>query len=181
MKRLTALLIGATLMMATASAWATPYTWTDTMDFSPDRFVGWFGSTSYTHDLTKNTPVTFAPSQDVISDYSLKIRLYDDGGRLDLGEVAFINQPGILADGLYNFSYTNTFGWSLAGLIELNTYGKLDVTVQSLFGDFYLDYSELRANGFDNTPVPEPGTMVLLGAGLLGLAIFGKRRMSKEA
>jgi PEP-CTERM motif-containing protein len=29
----------------------------------------------------------------------------------------------------------------------------------------------------DLTPVPEPGTFVLVGAGLLGLAIYGKRRM----
>lgn len=30
-------------------------------------------------------------------------------------------------------------------------------------------------------PVPEPGTMALLGFGMLGLAIYGKRRMNKEA
>jgi hypothetical protein len=31
------------------------------------------------------------------------------------------------------------------------------------------------------TPVPEPGTMMLLGIGMFGLAVFGKRRMNKEA
>jgi hypothetical protein len=41
----------------------------------------------------------------------------------------------------------------------ISTFGSLDVT-----------------NG---APVPEPGTMVLLGVGLFGLAIYGKRRMSR--
>lgn len=37
-------------------------------------------------------------------------------------------------------------------------------------------YSELGS-----TPVPEPGTMMLLGLGMLGMAIYGKRRMNREA
>jgi len=48
--------------------------------------------------------------------------------------------------------------------------------------------SELINSGSGSTsitgtvaPVPEPGTMVLLGCGMLGLAIYGKRRMNKEA
>lgn len=32
---------------------------------------------------------------------------------------------------------------------------------------------------FHVAPVPEPGTMVLFGIGMLGMAIFGKRRMSR--
>jgi hypothetical protein len=38
----------------------------------------------------------------------------------------------------------------------------------------------LDAN-LDVIPTPEPGTMVLLGIGMFGLAVFGKRRMIKEA
>ncbi len=30
-------------------------------------------------------------------------------------------------------------------------------------------------------PVPEPGTMMLLGLGMAGLAVYGKRRMNKES
>jgi hypothetical protein len=33
----------------------------------------------------------------------------------------------------------------------------------------------------DSAPVPEPGTMMLLGMGVLGMAVYGKRRMNKES
>lgn len=40
--------------------------------------------------------------------------------------------------------------------------------------DLHLDYTNLTA------PVPEPGTMVLLGFGMLGLVVYGKRRMNRD-
>ncbi|MBP1727781.1 MAG: domain containing protein [Deltaproteobacteria bacterium] len=55
-------------------------------------------------------------------------------------------------------------GWANLTLLNKNT---------AISGnDFALDDITL-------TPVPEPGTMLLLGAGMLGLAVFGKRRMRK--
>lgn len=41
------------------------------------------------------------------------------------------------------------------------------------------DFDDMIVYGNDLTPVPEPGTMVLLGAGLLGLGIYGRRRTKK--
>jgi len=43
------------------------------------------------------------------------------------------------------------------------------------------DFNDMIVYGNDLTPVPEPGTMMLLGIGMLGLAVYGKRRMNKEA
>ena len=65
------------------------------------------------------------------------------------------------------------------------TDGRLDLTVSGqegrLFRGLTLDTATLTAYGYDNpapgpAPVPEPGTIMLLGAGFLGLAIYGKRR-----
>jgi hypothetical protein len=156
------------------TALAAPMTWTDTIDFNPDVMVGWYSGYSYTHDITDDG---FTPLQDFVYDYSLEVALYDDGGCWDFGEIAFINQPGLLGDGFYNFNYENVdLGWSLVGLVELNLLGGLDVTIESWGGDFYLDYSILTANGCDNAPVPEPSTLLLLGAGVAGLAFYRRKK-----
>ncbi len=41
--------------------------------------------------------------------------------------------------------------------------------------------SRLLSGDLTNAVVPEPGTMMLFGMGMLGLAVYGKRRMNKEA
>lgn len=47
--------------------------------------------------------------------------------------------------------------------------------------EFRLYSASLSVDGQAVAPVPEPGTMMLLGIGMLGLAAYGKRRMNKEA
>ena len=84
----------------------------------------------------------------------------------------------------YNFALTSeTFTGNWVGQLDLFADGLMNVTVgPSLLtlGDFYLASSTLVAHGDNGSaPVPEPGTMMLLGAGLLGLAVYGKRRMNK--
>lgn len=84
----------------------------------------------------------------------------------------------------HNFSFTqgnNTkenMGWQTMSF----SFVADSASTQLLFGNWSDDPLEAWGAALDNVrvdPVPEPGTMVLFGAGLLGLAIFGKRRMNQ--
>jgi hypothetical protein len=142
MKKFTALLAGAALLMAAGSSWAVP--WEDTSDSGHDRYAG----------------------------------------QVNSGEAAFARQPGLNADGTYDFSYTSeTFDRSFSGLMEQNSHLKHDGDSRhdySQHTDHGIDTDQVRdaAIGRDTAPVPEPGTVALLGFGLIGLAIFGKYRIN---
>ena len=166
---------------------AAPYTWTtwtDYIDFDKDIYMTGGDEFTYTHDLTDDGFDTIWGGE-LVLDYTLTLEMYDDDDRrLDGLEFAWVDQPGFFGDGLYNFSLSSTsFGPSLVGWLSVNILGTLDVTVQAYdtqfgAGDFYIASSTLEASGYGHEPVPEPGTMLLMGLGLAG--IVGARRRRKQ-
>jgi hypothetical protein len=176
------IILVATVFFAFAiNALAIPYTWVDTIDISSDKNISIFESASYSDIFTDNG---FTSGEDTIYSYNRGLKLYDTRANKIMGNSTFINQPGTSADKTTPFLFELTkqiLGWSLEGVVQLNKIGPFDNNmVSTKLGDYRLDSSELKAYGNKATPVPEPGAMVMFGLGLLGLAIYGKRRMNKE-
>lgn len=71
----------------------------------------------------------------------------------------------------------NTKSFSLSTLVGIGDTIDFMVGVGP-HGDYYYGNTPVSAN---IAPVPEPGTMVLLGMGVFGVAVYGKRRKNKES
>jgi len=162
-----------------ATAQATPVTWVDSIDFTPDRYVAPHSSFSYVHNILDNG---YTPSVDSIYGYSLSVSLFDDNDRgLD---VALIDVPGLLGDAIFfNLSGSEYGGWSLEGQTQLSRTGSYGVTITSLVGDFFIGSSTLTVRGDDRggQSVPEPGTLTLMALGLLGVGAGMRKKKVAQA
>src|SRR5688572_27925258 len=157
------------------AASASPMIWTDEINFRPAERVSLTNPVGFVHDITDASSGGFVVGSDTVNAYKLVLNLYDDWDQSF--EVAYIAQPGLIGDKIYvDLSGSEYGGWSLLAQWQIESQGRLSVVVASLLGDFYIGGSKLVVSG-DQRAVPEPGTLALLGAALLGFGMLRRRRL----
>lgn len=167
---------------ALAAIHAAPITFTDIVNPSQDvRIYDGGAIYSFTHNINDNG---FVSATDDIDSAGIDIRLRDDendywflGGATETVRVRLDNVTQGNAfevnSGIYSFNVMTQF---------LQTDGLLVVTLQARSGDFY--FQDSRLDVYANRPdapvaaVPEPTSVAMMGAGLLGLGMMFRRKKS---
>lgn len=161
-----------------------------TYDFWDIKTFGWFGTKfeensnpySFTHDITDNLDFS---SEYVTSAYLLlglvdDFPFFDDSGFFDPEEHVLVDIEGSLQDigevniGLYKFVVDPT---ALS-----DGYLNVSLSVFDQWEDYELGDAKLMISKLygHTAPVPEPGTMLLLGMGLLGFGVVSRKKLFKK-
>lgn len=86
---------------------------------------------------------------------------------------------GITEDGTWAWGEVDTQDYFFDVTTSYLMDGSFSVYLASLGGDFYIDESALTVtyNAHPAAPVPEPTSMMLSGVGLIGMAVWGRKRL----
>jgi len=198
-KKIIALLVGALLSMATAS-YATAI-----LNSSPDdnfedylvtpkhgspyfaTYAEYANSGNFLYISTGNNVGNFAQTtEDTLSAFL--------GYHLDLVETGISMTGGGTASGTWQTTKTESLidfyvvkaadAYAMYEVLPADgdgSWSTFDLWNAGYGGNGALEISHFSGYNPSSTPVPEPGTMMLFGIGMLGLAVYGKRRMNKEA
>ena len=178
---------GATLITITDTTIFTESGTVESLDYNShgwgevNRLDGPFDYVYWTHHYE------FAPPAAAVIDGSLTLWLRDDSVN-DPFEFAF----GWAEDGTWGFGEVDTDDYTFDVNAPYLEDGSFSVVLASLWDDFYIDRSDLKitynsialsvpsASSAPIAPVPEPATMFLLGSGLIGISIVGRKQYLKE-
>jgi hypothetical protein len=105
--------------------------------------------------------------------------------------LAFDNPPGLAVTGNGSGGWITFYGFISGGYLKWTNMPQI-LTLSN--GDYFdVSFENVEIIGFGNTttvtatvtahaaPVPEPATVMLVGAGLLGMITFGRKRFNKKA
>jgi hypothetical protein len=179
-------------LTVSGTAMATPVTtWVDNVanqntfnNGNPDySFIYNITGSGNALNVLANPGNTFHPGIDLIGSADLLLNFSYAGATNKTANIVL----DINSQSLTNFTIQDKdINLNAGGVAQLNADGTLRLDIHRTLGTFTLTDSILTASGTDYTPVnpdptqsapvPEPGTVILLGAGFFALAVYSKRR-----